>query len=1077
VLRKVLVDPIPGVRSTAAKALGTLTGGLGEGLPDFANMLQWLLETSRCDVSPVERSGGAQGLVEVSVALGDDFMVRVLNENVFPMANASAPHVREGVVWVMVFLPPVLGVKKNEPFVTRELPIVINGLSDESEFVRDVAMRAGQVIVEQHAIEHTHMLLPVLETGLEDPKWRVRQSSVLLLGDLLYRVGGSADAVVAARQARETYKDADDEDDAEFTDSEDEGEGKEGGAQKHVVRRTTAVVDANFDAALSMALGDDKRKDILASVYLMRTDRSAVVRQSALKVWKNLVVNTGRALKEILKPLMGKIVDGLSGESDDKRLSAGHSLGDIVRKLGERVLPDIIPIIQEGFESDDDDKRSGIALGLLAVIEASSKKQLEGFVSRLLPAVQRGLSDVNEDVQEASAEAFAALYRQVGSVAMNEIVPKLLTNLEEAGLDNEEGERALEGLTKILALRSREIMPLLLPKLLVSPMTPFHAKALSAVCDTIAPVLHFYVDKIQSFCLRELIKGKGGPGGENEEAMMPVWEATCAMLYNIEEERMAWLIPGLVNILVESKSNEEKRIVVSMLGTFCEETDADFSDHLPSIIKELLKRFSEVEGDKVLLQQAWNAFNAVISATPQETLVGQLDFIRSMLKSVASDAKYRLKDRAAVDSYVLPGLCLTKGLDPFLPLYQHALMNGSAEQRESAASGLGELVDLTSAAALRPFVIKITGPLIRIVGDRFPWQVKVAILQTLSKLLDKGGPMLRPFLPQLQTTFVKALNSEQSKVRDSGTSALKKLIKIGTRVDPLVNDLGNTAVAPDTDAGVRLSVLEALAGVLLISGSKATQPALGKCAGKLESEDLLFHRNAGIRQQTAICLARVLKHVEQGDQAFEVAMRKRIDNLRATTPNAGSWIEAHTAILLASAAASSCPDLLFGTADVASWYKKIVDDSSSYGASLDNVSLREESLNAAGAWLSNVKPDQFPKVTDAFVEFLMTGCKDKSTEMRVCSLENLKHAARRNYEVISKYAPRISSDIIAYVKDSKPQVRAAADQVLLAVTQIRTDQEILKDIIKNISSSATGRNLGEYCRKTLINVDEDADEE
>jgi len=79
------------------------------------------------------------------------------------------------------------------------------------------------------------------------------------------------------------------------------------------------------------------------------------------------------------------------------------------------VLPDIIPIIQEGFESDDDDKRSGIALGLLAVIEASSKKQLEGFVSRLLPAVQRGLSDVNEDVQEASAEAFAALYRQVGS--------------------------------------------------------------------------------------------------------------------------------------------------------------------------------------------------------------------------------------------------------------------------------------------------------------------------------------------------------------------------------------------------------------------------------------------------------------------------------------------------------------------------------------------------------------------------------------------------------------------------------------------------------------------------------------
>jgi hypothetical protein len=39
VLRKVLVDPIPGVRSTAAKAFGTLAHGLGEELPDFPEPL------------------------------------------------------------------------------------------------------------------------------------------------------------------------------------------------------------------------------------------------------------------------------------------------------------------------------------------------------------------------------------------------------------------------------------------------------------------------------------------------------------------------------------------------------------------------------------------------------------------------------------------------------------------------------------------------------------------------------------------------------------------------------------------------------------------------------------------------------------------------------------------------------------------------------------------------------------------------------------------------------------------------------------------------------------------------------
>ena len=56
---------------------------------------------------------------------------------------------------------------------------------------------------------------------------------------------------------------------------------------------------------------------------------------------------------------------------------------------------------------------------------------------------------------------------------------------------------------------------------------------------------------------------------------------------------------------------------------------------------------------------------------------------------------------------------------------------------EQAANGLGEVISLTSAAALRPFVVNITGPLIRILGDRFSWNVKVAVLQTLGLLLGK----------------------------------------------------------------------------------------------------------------------------------------------------------------------------------------------------------------------------------------------------------------------------------------------------------------------------------------------------
>ena len=39
--------------------------------------------------------------------------------------------------------------------------------------------------------------------------------------------------------------------------------------------------------------------------------------------------------------------------------------------------------------------------------------------------------------------------------------------------------------------------------------------------------------------------------------------------------------------------------------------------------------------------------------------------------------------------------------------------------KEAAANGLGEIIKLTSVDALKPSVVHITGPLIRILGDRF----------------------------------------------------------------------------------------------------------------------------------------------------------------------------------------------------------------------------------------------------------------------------------------------------------------------------------------------------------------------
>jgi len=68
------------------------------------------------------------------------------------------------------------------------LPAILDGLADESEGVRDAALSAGRTAVELFAQTSLPLLLPAVEAGIINDNWRIRQSSVELLGDLLFKV-------------------------------------------------------------------------------------------------------------------------------------------------------------------------------------------------------------------------------------------------------------------------------------------------------------------------------------------------------------------------------------------------------------------------------------------------------------------------------------------------------------------------------------------------------------------------------------------------------------------------------------------------------------------------------------------------------------------------------------------------------------------------------------------------------------------------------------------------------------------------------------------------------------------------
>lgn len=86
---------------------------------------------------------------------------------------------------------------------------------------------------------------------------------------------------------------------------------------------------------------------------LRRSDVALMVRQAALHVWKVVVTHTVRTLREILPTLIALLLTCLASENSDKRKVAARTLGDLVRKLGERVLPEVIPMLEKGLTSSD----------------------------------------------------------------------------------------------------------------------------------------------------------------------------------------------------------------------------------------------------------------------------------------------------------------------------------------------------------------------------------------------------------------------------------------------------------------------------------------------------------------------------------------------------------------------------------------------------------------------------------------------------------------------------------------------------------------------------------------------------
>ena len=122
-------------------------------------------------------------------------------------------------------------------------------------------------------------------------------------------------------------------------------------------------------------------------------------------------------------------------------------------------------------------------------------------------------------------------------------------------------------------------------------------------------------------------------------------------------------------------------------------------------------------------------------------------------------------------------------------MLRDALLTVSADEKELVGQTIADLVRLSSQAGLKSSVVTITGPIIRILGDRYSSGIRSVMFEALNSLIEKVirirtviiesivlyqfliyrflqcGVLIKPFVPQIQTTVSRAFSDPVRIVR------------------------------------------------------------------------------------------------------------------------------------------------------------------------------------------------------------------------------------------------------------------------------------------------------------------------
>jgi len=210
------------------------------------------------------------------------------------------------------------------------------------------------------------------------------------------------------------------------------------------------------------------------------------------------------------------------------------------------------------------------------------------------------------------------LHQSIGNKAIDEILPKLLSDLK----DGDNSTYALEALKEIMAIRAHVVFPVLIPTLIAQPITAFNARALGSLISVAGEALTRKLNVI----IPALMNGLE----QEDDAQEDIRETLKIALLSVDDEDG---VMALIELLLETIRDTHLTKCKSgcyCLEVFCSETHADISMYIPDLLNVLINLLNHQDDE--IVKVSWKTLDAVTKEIKKDDLD---DYVTCARKSIA----------------------------------------------------------------------------------------------------------------------------------------------------------------------------------------------------------------------------------------------------------------------------------------------------------------------------------------------------------------------------------------------------------------------------------------------------------